>query len=257
MSLQATERRLVRAIVSEAPPPEVARFLTPGPRLEAAERLEIYRASYLARLVECIRDDHPLVAEALGEARFLRAAQRYVASHPSTEKSLNRFAQGFARHLGQDRSLAHRAFWRDLARLEWAAVEVVHEPEVPALSRDSLTSADPSRLVLALRPTVRLLELSYPVGRFVAARLEGRRPRPPKPRRSVVLMGRSGLDLWRMDLDRPIAAVLLQLVGGRPLAAALGSQSRLTPADVQAWFGAWVRHGVFRALGSDEKEKKR
>lgn len=83
----------------------VARFVTPGPRLTAAERFDIYRSGYHARLLECLLDDYPVLAAMLGrdeaghdrdgEGQFAALCRAYVDRHPSASPNLN----GFGRHM--------------------------------------------------------------------------------------------------------------------------------------------------------------
>ncbi|MEK7821245.1 MAG: putative DNA-binding domain-containing protein, partial [Pseudomonadota bacterium] len=50
---------------------------SPRPRSSAGDRLNVYRQSYFARLIECVADDYPALQYLLGEDGFvdrLRAA---------------------------------------------------------------------------------------------------------------------------------------------------------------------------------------
>ena len=60
-----------------------------GPILSAAECLQIYSDGYDARLIECLADDYPALAHALGEDGFSSRAREYIVHRPSRSPSLN------------------------------------------------------------------------------------------------------------------------------------------------------------------------
>lgn len=243
MSLAIEQRRFVEAIMSSK---GSALGLLPSAQLTAEQRLAIYRDSYVSRLVACLIDDYPRVHEALGDARFHELAGRFIARHPSQSFSLNAFGAGFAGWLSRARVLKHRLFFRDLARVEWAMVEAVHAPEEPSLRPESIASAPRfESLVLSPKSSLRILDLDYPIDAYLLAWAADRRPRVPRARRSALAVGRTGLEVWRIPLDLEMANVLRRLIGGRSIAAALAGTTA-SPALIQTWFGAWMRHGFFR-----------
>ena len=61
----------------------VAGFIKPNDRLTSFERLEIYNRQYWYRLKDCFYDDYPGLRAVLGDRRFERMAQAYLARHPS------------------------------------------------------------------------------------------------------------------------------------------------------------------------------
>lgn len=260
--LREAERWLVAAILADqVDEASVAGELTPGPQLSAAERLDIYRQSYRARLVECLADDYPAIAAAIGADAFEALALRYLAAHPSRSPNLNAYGRGFAAHCAADAGLGARApVVADLARLEWALVEVVHAPAAPPL--------DPARLA-ALRPedwavarlvpaeSLRLLHLDHPANRHFQAYLRGAEPELPGPEPSATAVYRKDLIVWRMDLTPAMARVLSALVRGRPIGEALAELGvdETDPAvvaeaerSVSVWFREWVASGFFREV---------
>src|SRR6187549_3956387 len=54
---------------------ELEAIVRPSFGLSASQRLDIYRQSYMARLIECLIDDYPAVQYALGEAAFTELAR--------------------------------------------------------------------------------------------------------------------------------------------------------------------------------------
>jgi len=238
---------------------QLERLVTPGPRLSAVERLRIYNDGYFARLIECLTDDYPALAYALGDDAFHDLCRGYIAEQPSRSPSLNGYGAGLARHC-RTRPEPWAAFAADLACLEWALVEVVHEPLEPCLQAEALAEVQPTRLAtarLVKSPALRVLVLDHPVNAFYRAFREDTTPAPPGLARAAVAVYRSGLSLWRLDLE-PRAALLLQdLLRGLTLEQAVaGAAHRAGGADgalelarrLPQWLGTWVREGFFRSI---------
>jgi hypothetical protein len=274
MSLAAQQEWFARAVMtpeSEASPVGAAQaeaILTPGPKLGPLDRLEIYRRAYHARLIECLLDDYPAVAAALGEAGFDELCRRYVANHPSTDPNLN----AFGRHMeslcraeaGRDSASTSevrgpRSFIAELAALEWAIVEVIHAASADPLTMTGLGEIPASRWAdarLVATPAFRLLRSQYPVNRYFQAFREGKDPAAPEPEASAVVVYRSGPTIWRMDLSEAAFDLLHALTAGQTLAASLEGASRaLSGVDeseaaerVGRWFRDWVSSGLFSGV---------
>jgi hypothetical protein len=232
------------------------RWLTAGPRLDASERLAIYRRAYHARLVECLADDYPTLQAALGDDAFEALSSAYIARHPSTSPSLNAFGRHMAAHCASGPALPHGAFAADLAALEWAIVEVIHAPSAEPLSAEALGSVPPDAWGAArLEPTpaLRVVRTAYPVNAYYQAHRDGTNPPIPAPAQASTAVYRSGPTVWRMDLTLPMDALLSRLVSGATLGealeaatASLGDQPEdVAAARVTGWFREWVSSGLF------------
>ena len=241
--------------VLDGPSPE--RLVTAGPQLSGLQRLQIYNDGYFARLRECLADDYPALRYALGEDGFAELARAYIAQFPSRSPSLNAYGKpmaAFCRTLSEPWA----DFAADLARLEWALVEIVHEPISPGLSPEALAALPPSRWQAArLVPSrcLRVLSFDYPVNQFFQAFRDEQAPEMPGRAASSAAIYRQGHALWRMDLDPRAALLLEDLISGAPLAAAvtaLESRSRAAGEELAQllpqWLGSWVQCGFFRAI---------
>jgi hypothetical protein len=235
--------------------------LTPGPRLGSLERLEIYRGAYHARLIECLLDDYPALAAALGESPFDALCRGYIGRHPSRQPSLNAFGrhmEAFCR-AGAAETFARRAFAADLAALEWAIVEVIHAPSSEPLTLQALGDipieqwADAS---LEATSACRLLRFAYPVNAYFQAFRDGLDQAIPEPSPSAVAVYRSGPTIWRMDLGDAAFELLSALTSGLSLGASLegaaASSSDLADGAaaerVTRWFQDWVASGLFSGV---------
>jgi hypothetical protein len=234
--------------------------VTPGPRLSALERLAIYNDGYFARLLECLRDDYPALAYVLGDGEFERVAHDYVARCPSRSPSLNAFGARLPAYLAM-RSEAWAPFAVELARLEWALVEVVHAEMGSPLDAHALATLGPEdwpHVRLSASPALRLLDFTYPVNRFYQAFRAGDEPEPEPPPASAssVAVHRSGLSVYRLELEPVMRILLADLAAGKTLGGALAQlERRLTATELatvqqnlSGWFGAWIESGFFVAL---------
>jgi len=235
---------------------KLERLVTPGPQLSAIDRVQIYNDGYFARLVECLTDDYPVLSFALGEETFSSLARRYIERHPSRSRSLNAYGQHMAAFC-RARPEPWAGFAADLARLEWALVEVVHEPASESLTPDALAAIPAARWQNArLLPSrgLRLLGFDYPVNDFFQAFRDERAPKMPEHAPTATAVYRQGLALWRMGLEPRAALLLKDLVSGVPLAVAVATlEARSRGAGTRQelarllpqWLGSWVQSGFF------------
>lgn len=244
--------------VTDSNTPQTTPFVTPGPALSAAARLQIYRDGYLARFVECLREDYPALAYALGEATFTALCHDYVAQHPSRSPSLNAYGQHLAAFCrGRAQPWAH--FAADLAHLEWALVEVVHEPlRTPLTSRElaSLPAAQLTRARFTPSATLRVQSYQYPINDFYQAFCNDDAPELPAPSSSALAISRSGLSLWRQPLALAAATLLQDLLSGMPLADAVtalaGTEDGAGLASkLPVWLGSFMDNGYFERVVLD------
>lgn len=238
---------------------KLERLVTPGPRLSAIDGVQIYNDGYFVRLVECLTDDYPALSYALGEEAFSELARAYIAQHPSRSRSLNAYGQHLAAFC-RTRAEPWSAFAADLARLEWALVEVVHEPASESLRPDALATIPAARWQTARllpSPGLRLLGFDYPVNDFFQAFRDERAPQLPERAPSATVVYRQGPALWRMGLEPRAALLLKDLLASVPLAIAIatlearsqatGTSEELTRLLPQ-WLGSWVQSGFFRGV---------
>jgi len=251
------------------------RIARPNDRLTSLERLEIYSRMYWFRVLDSLYEDCPGLRAVLGDRRFMRLAEAYLVTYPSRSYTLRNLPDRLARFIGEEPRWTHphTAICRDLARFEWARIEVFDSAARPVFTTDDLLDADPARLRLGLQPYLQLLELDYPLDDFLIAvkqraelsrgeasntALGGRRvarARPvPRPRRAPTWLAVHRLDgrTYYKRLEPAAYRILVALRAGRTLARALaagippaGGAGRDWPAKVQAWFRNWMELGWF------------
>ncbi len=247
----------------------LTRLVTDGPQLDAAGRLAIYHYAYHARLVDCLIDDYPALQYALGHAPFEALAREVIQHRPSRGPNLNFYGRNLITWCGERPARwPLRAFATDLARLEWAMVEVLHAAAAPVLRPEALKAIPMERWgAVRLRPsaTVQVLRFAYPVNRFLQDWREERAPAVPAAAPSATAVYRRGFALWRMDLTMPMAAILESLFAGRPLGEALATLEATTAPEqlaevagkVMVWFREWVEGGFFAAFDERPAPRRR
>ncbi|MFI5356266.1 MAG: putative DNA-binding domain-containing protein [Opitutales bacterium] len=242
----------------------------PNDRLTSLERVEIYSRMYWFRVLDSLYDDCPGLRAVLGDRRFIRLAEAYLGKYPSRSFTLRNLPDRLARFIREEPRLTapHTELCHDVARFEWARIEVFDTASFPVFTTDDLLDADPAKLKLNLQPYLQLLELDYPLDDFFLAVKQreelsrgessntsvGAVPAGPRARR-MRLPGRTRtcLAVHRLDgliyykrLERPALRILQALRAGRPLArAVMAAGPRVTADQVQAWFANWMQLGWF------------
>lgn len=227
--------------------------------MPAEQRVAIYRDAYRARLVECLSDDYPGVAHLLGAEAFRDLCHDYIRDVPPGG-SLNFYGARFAEHC-LHYAPCHAGFASDLAGLEWALVKAVHGSDARKLAPErlaELSMADWETATLVPSPTLTLLATTFRVNEYLQILRDGGAPEPAShPAPGWVVVCRSGLDVWRIDLPRQLAGVFAALLSGMPLASALADvASEPLVADelgdptlvLQQAFAEWMRAGCFSAI---------
>jgi hypothetical protein len=272
-SLRDVQVWMVSAITgaeADADPKAVERYVTAGPRLSAADRFDIYRAGYHARLVECLLDDYPVLAAMLNrvdEGQFEALCRAYVDRHPSASPNLNAFGRHMAAFCGEVQLEAFpafddvRAFASELATLEWALVEVLHAETAAPLEIGALQALPPEAWAGArfiANEAIRVFRFEYPVNAvFIQNRIDEIVPDVPARSPTAVAVYRKDMQLWRMDLTPAMMGVLEPLLQGRTLGEALAAiEAEVTDPEILAqtganlmvWFREWVDAGFFTRI---------
>ncbi len=251
---------------------EIAR---PNDRLTSFERLEIYNRMYWFRILDSLHEDCPGLRAALGERKFMRLAEAYLAKYPSRSFTLRNLPERLRKFIRAEPrwTQPHTALCLDLARFEWARVEVFDTAAKPVFTANDLLDANPAKLRLELQPYLQLLELDYPADEFVLAakRREAQLLRGeasnaatehkarashrvvlPKAGRCYVAVHRHQGLIYFKRLEPAAYKILRAIRAGKTLQQALmigiprsPSPREDWPAKVQEWFRTWMELGWF------------
>jgi hypothetical protein len=249
-------------------PALVEQVITPSRALTAMDRLSIYSSAYYARLLDCLREEFPVLVHALGEEIFDAFALDYLEKYPSQSYTLNDLATRFPVYLAETRPAKDNDdspgtewpdFLIDLATLELTFNQIFDGPGVEAegvLDTAKLDGIGPeqwpeARLVPA--PCLRLLRLRYPVHEYYSAVRRNLDPPPPNPADTLLAITRCNYVVRHYSLCRPEFDVLQALMAGQPVAEAIYLAAQTLDmeldhlaANIRRWFQSWTANGFFR-----------
>ncbi len=261
-------------------------LVKPNDRLTPLERLEIYSRSYWFRVIDCLYDDFPGLAAALGPRAFDKLARAYLADRPSQSFTLRNLGEGLEAWLRAHPECAGKHFdlALDMIRLEWAHIEAFDGEERKPLGPEDLLEPG-ADLRVGLQPHLALLELGYPVDdlRIEAnqwteehegasnapsadlverdQRVAARRYRRLKRRAIHLAVYRAENVVYYRRLDEGEFELLGALRAGKPVALALeeamearamGEQELAAFLEsVQNWFAEWAKMGWLTCLSQD------
>lgn len=162
LTRQETTRKIRRdgAVMAR----EASVFIKPNASLTSLERLEIYNKQYWFRLYSSLEDDFPGLLAVLGRRTFERVMRCYLDTYPSTSFTLRDLGSKLQMYLSSHEALTggKSKLVLDVVGLEWAHIEAYDAATFPAPEPKYFAGITDDSL-LRLQPSVRLLELSYPV----------------------------------------------------------------------------------------------
>jgi hypothetical protein len=248
------------------------RFVKPNDRLTAFERLQIYNQQYWWRILGAFGEDFHGVRAVLGERRFDRLAEAYIAECGSQSWNLRNIGAHLVPFLERHPELTkpRSELALDVARVEWARALAFDDPEKPVLTAKQIARTPPDRLRLGLQPYLNLLELHHPVDELMrslkhteiaavsnaVAAAQARRRKTVTVRRSRqpihLAVHRVNYAVYYKRLDPEAYRLLLALRGGATLeeacATAFAGSKELpeqSAARIQEWFARWMEFGWF------------
>jgi hypothetical protein len=228
-------------------------------RLSGIEMLEIYREQFWLRHTASLVEDFPGVGGIIGSEDWNRLAVEYLVAHRPETFTLRDLGSRLPGFIATRTWLEHAPLVADMARLEWAHVEVFDAEDVAPLDPKKLAAMpedawEGARLVPD--PALRLLRLEYPViplrRRLLTAEHDHEHAELTLPERasSQWAVHRRERGLFHDALDLPAYSLLERLARGRPLGAACEEASQALGLSVEAlgeklegWFAEWARLG--------------
>lgn len=244
---------------------DVESVISPSRSLTGLYRLEIYARAYYARLLECLREEFPVLLKAMGEELFDEFAVDYLQKYPPRSYTLAELGRDFARFLRETRPAsasrddnAWPDFLIELAQLEWNFNDVFDGPgceEARPLDADWLRGISADRwdsLVLVPAPCLRLLVFRYAVHRYYSSLRKGEGPVPPERVETFLAVTRQDYVVRHYEISGMQYELLSMLMAGQRLGAAIASLFAGTDGDearvadqLPDWFRRWSAEGFF------------
>lgn len=142
----------------------------------------VYRHAYVARLIEVVRNDHPLLNRYLGDDAFAGIARAYVIARPSRNQNARWFSHQLPDFIADVRpDEPHLA---ELAGLERALNDAFDAPDAEPLALTDLAAVPPenwSELVFAPHPSARRLTLATNAHALWLSLKDEKTPPPVEP----------------------------------------------------------------------------
>jgi len=220
--------------------------------LGPAARIDVYAQMYWARILDVLREDFGRVAAILGPERFDAVARDYLARHPSTHPSLRYVGGRFPEFLAGEAEREGMPFLADLARFEWARLEVFDAPDAEPLRLDELREIPPAEwpdLTFRPIPAFLLIESAWPVHEIWAAAGEGGLREPPCPVHTLLRVWRDGFAVYHTAIDATERVALERVMVGEPFAAVCAAALLMVGEPFAAVCAAalllrWVEDGI-------------
>jgi uncharacterized protein (UPF0276 family) len=141
-----------------------------------ADRLDIYRNTFIAGVTKVLRLSFPAVHRLVGNDFFDGAASLFIAQHPPRAAWLDAYGAAFPRFLQDFPPATSLEYLGDVARLEWAVSRALHAPDVAPLDLarlQALRPEDQARVCFAPHPSVSLLCAGHPADAIWRGVLDG------------------------------------------------------------------------------------
>jgi hypothetical protein len=228
---------------------EAAVLSTPG--LAAADRLAIYRGMYVGRLHDVLAEDFEHTAAVVGPETFAATVRGYLAAHPSEHPSVRHLGRRFAAFLAEAPPPGSPPWLPDLARLEWARVEVFDAPDARPVDLVQLREV-PERewagLVLLAIPALEVVDSAWPV--HLAWRDGG--DLTPEPTRLRIWRRNNRVYHAAMDrVERDALARLLAEQSFGEICEVLGDlEPEAAAAEAGALLARWLEDGLIAGVRS-------
>ncbi len=187
----------------------------------AAQRAGVYTSAYFARHHDVIMSDYPMVEALIGHEEFHPLVARYLERYPPDDPSLRFVGARVPAFLSEHPLSARFPFLADLARLEWARVDIFDVKDViPLVPADLATIPEDAwpGLTFELVPAFRLIKLDHPVQELWQAIHDetpvsavGRAP-------TTIIVWRRDLIVYHRAVSGGEAAALALLQTGAPFA---------------------------------------
>jgi hypothetical protein len=226
-----------------------------GP-LGAQERIDIYADMYYLRLLTTLQEDFPSVATILGNEQFSALVRAYLPLHPSTHPSLRYLGRQFPAFLAARPEAAVPPFLADLARLEWARLEVFDAPDTESLRLPDLQSIAPDEwpdLRFHLIPACEIVACAWNIHEIWKA-AEEKNPTGDVacPQEVTLRVWRDGFTVYHAAMNAPERLALEAVRAGQSFAAVCETLAHLLPAEeAAATVGSlllrWIEDGLLAA----------
>jgi len=231
--------------------PDLAAAVEPSSTLDSAARIRVYADAYFSRLLNVLREDFPRLSTLLGPERFEELARAYLRSHPSGHPSVRHLGRAMAGFVERRTDLP--PYLADLARLEWARIEVFDAADTVPLTADALRAVraeDWPHIYLIPIPALQVFRASWPVHELWA----GADAVCLAPAPTAIRVWRTGdRTVFHAAMDPRGTEALRRLIAGAPFVVVCEAFADVPPREaaeeMTALLARWVEDGIIARVG--------
>jgi Putative DNA-binding domain len=229
--------------------------------LSSRKRLSIYTSGYVARLLDCMRADFPVLRRFVGDSVFDAFAKAYIVTEPPHSPSLFDLGADFPEFLEEtkpknDEMIALLDLPPEIARFERARTEAMRargtENDPPATTNLSPFEILGQDLKIQVTPCLRLLELKFSLVDFFQ-KTDQDESAQPDWRLSFVAIGRSDycihvkeIEQWQFAFLKACESPVSAHVAGHSAAQESGKDPSLVLGQLMVWLPIAMQFGFLR-----------
>ena len=217
-----------------------------------AGRFAIYRNNVHRGLGDALIAAYPVVVKLVGEDFFRAMAQGFFRAEQARNGSLALYGAGFADFIDGFDAAASVPYLSDMARLERARLEVLHEADDTVLDAGALAALgdDLAACRFVARSACRLVSSSFPIHAiWLRQQVDSTQAEPIVPRPENVLITRPGMTVHQIVLDEAGAVFARCLLDGMTVADGYDAAIECDPQfDVTSGFAQLIAAGAFAGL---------
>jgi hypothetical protein len=236
-------------------PASAVPYLAEDAAIPSADRMGIYRNTFVGTLVAALRITYPAVERLVGEKFFEGAATHFARAHAPRAAHLNIYGGEFGDFLAGFAPAAPLGYLPDVARLEWAVSCAANAPDAPVLdpaALGQLSEAEQGRIRFQPHPSVQIVRLAHDADRIRKAVIDRNESEmaglDPDPAPFWLIAHRKDLDVVMRRLSDEEARLSQAFMAGKPLDAILTPDGM----DAQvALLGEHLATGRFRSYSLD------
>lgn len=214
-------------------------------KLSVSDVLKIYRQDYVFRLTEALGEFYESIWFVLGDETFLKVAQEYIKTHPSTVLDLSLYGRDFPAYLKNTIHFQEFPFLYELANLELAYWDFFHSKVIPFDDPwDSINQENLADLKLVFPKGTSILSSEYSLASIFMARKNKLEEDFEWDKAEYALMYKSYDQVGLIKLSEHQKLIIEKLLEGKSISDALNIDVEIGPDEVSKIFMLLRTHQV-------------
>ncbi len=217
-------------------------------------RFAIYRNNVHRGLGDALSAAYPVVCKLVGTDFFDAMAREFFQTEHKRAGSLTLYGAGFADFIDAFPAASSLPYLGDIARLERARLEVLHEADTNTIATETLTTRqeDLASLAFVIHPACRLICSAFPIQSIWLRQQDDGEKDPIRHIGENVLITRPQMTVKHVNLDLAGVLFIRSLMDGAMVGDAYAAAIDIDPKfDVTANFAKLITAGVFAGLRED------